>query len=154
MSKVSIAATTPTTFVYEGRYRPRGELSFAERAAWGLCSQALPKPRAAMRTRAPSVVPTLLGSHAHVQLRPAYGTTPARRRIVVAHDRLRRVWKAQGNARSFSRHALEVRWRQRAVLSRTHRWRRYTVKVLGRALTLVMANGKSFISACPQGGVL
>jgi len=149
MSSVSIQATTSATFVYEGCYRARGELSFAEQAAWGLCSQA-PTKHKAMRTRALATTPTFQVRHAHTQIRPQHNTR-ASRHLGVAHDRPRRVWRAHGKAHAFSRHALTVRWRRRAALSHSRRWRRYAVKVLGRAGTLLMGNGRSFMSAQPQG---
>jgi len=53
MSGESVAPATRDSFLYEGCYRPRGGLSFAERAAWGLRTLNDPKSNAARAPRAP-----------------------------------------------------------------------------------------------------
>jgi hypothetical protein len=146
MSIKSISPTVSGSFVYDGCYRARGDLSFAERAAWGLSSPAIHKVFTIVNTRSSAASPTPQRPHAQAQLRSG-GMLLLRNSNNPARARWSYRWMARGLVQPMGRRTFTARVRGGAIRFKTVRWRRYRATVVGSTVTLLIANGKTFVTA-------
>ena len=147
---MSIEAVVPAisgSFVYEGCYRPRGALTFAERSAWGLRSSAnrpsvtnsnapTPMARASARQTWPVTC---------AQLRPQVAThcrTSIEKRLK-RKRRFRAACLSSAALRCANRHAGA---QHLAKPSRFAGWFRLSVEVGGWSATCLLARGRSFVT--------
>jgi len=147
---MSIEAVTPAiwgSFVYEGCYRPRGALTFAERSAWGLCSsenrpvasgRRAPMPK--FRTPARCSAPVTSTQHKpHVSAHHAGATA----------KRLRRRPRFRLGCLSPAVLCYHKRFGGLHTLAKPKRltgWYRLSVKLGGGSATCLLARGRSFVT--------
>ena len=142
MPTEAISPTTSRTYLYEGCYQARGELSFAQRAAWGRYGRHDAPGSGALFSlpQSPTQPPNVKRPQEsqHQLLRAIY--LP----FVPPSVRAKRTWRIHAHARPI------VRMRRKAppsiciVRSKGVRWKRYRARALGRNVTLLIANGASF----------
>jgi hypothetical protein len=148
MSIKAIAPKMPSSFVYEGCYRPRGGLTFAERSAWGLRtpSRGLPVSKAI----APALVQQaqVCGPLLVARLRSNGGTTsgPVPRLYARGNEKLR------FRAGCVSPSVLRIVKRYASLYVKTQsknlqRWYRLSVKVGDAKVTCLVVGRRAFVAA-------
>lgn len=145
MSTQVIAPTTSGTFLYDGCYRARGELSFAQREAWGLyrhIGAGLPGPSASSSREAYGIAQR----SPVIARQKAPGTGSLAIHMHRSSGRERRTWKIFGGAH-VTRGVVKKAFHNSAARSKSLRWRRYRIRVLDSTITLLVVNGSRFAAS-------
>jgi len=147
MSIEAVAPAFSGSFVYEGCYRPRGALTFAERSAWGLrlsgSRPSLSSARAPMRDarasacRSGSATCAQLGQHAGSRTADAIGKRCKRT------SRFRVGCLSPAALRCAQRFASPHSLANPRNFARSYR---LSVKVGGASATCIFSHGRSFVT--------
>jgi hypothetical protein len=147
MSGEAIAPTTCGSYLYEGYYRPRGGLSFAERAAWGLRSVSDSKPAAIDMPHARKAAGEWMK---HAKPAGAAGPLSGSRQPqtpVRAGDAVRRHVRilALADHAAYRRPAAASK-RIAARGSVTVKWRRFRLRSNGRSMSCISIGKRVFVT--------
>ena len=147
MSIEAVAPAISGSFAYEGCYRPRGSLTFAERSAWGLRSSGsrLPGSKASapmQETRASARRSTPV-TYAQIGPHPVAHTTDGIENSRQRKPRFRVTCLASTTLRCVKPFDHP---RQLAKPKRTGRWYRLSVKIGDGSVTCVGSRGRSFVT--------
>jgi len=147
MSSEAVVPAILGSFVYEGCYRPRGSLTFAERSAWGLRSFG-DRPQAA--TTSAFMPETRVFAHG---FRPVTFTQLKPQGSTHSGGAIARRSKRRARFRVGCLSSAAVRYAKRFVSphvsTKTKRfagWYRLSVKVAGGSATCLLARGRSFVT--------
>jgi hypothetical protein len=147
MSIEAIVPTISRSFVYEGCYRPRGSLTFAERSAWGLrsCGNRPQASNSSTPTPEAPVSARRSGPVACAQFRPHECTHKAH----AIEKKLKRKARIRVGCLTSAalRYAKRVALAQRRVKAKRFAgWYRLSVKVGSGSATCLLARGRSFVT--------
>ena len=146
MSIEAVAPTTCGSFLYEGCYRPRGGLSFAERAAWGLSSTSKANPpirHASLSGSKPMSEALRPSKHFAIRVTRAFIAPSRARTRSLKRRRFRVICASQ-----FAGQRLKTTKNKRTSAGNEDatKWRRLRLKVLGRNITCLSVRGRVFVS--------
>jgi hypothetical protein len=147
MSIKAIAPKISTSFVYEGCYRPRGGLTFAERSAWGLRTPSRTLPDSKTTERAPVLQPQIARPLLVARSRSNDATTRRPFRLFAGGNekpRFRAEYVSPSILRMVKRFAsLYVQTQSKNL----ERWYRLSVKIGDAKITCLVAGRRSFVAA-------
>jgi hypothetical protein len=147
MSIEAIVPAISRSFVYEGCYRPRGSLTFAERSAWGLRSSGNRPPASNSSTSAPEAAVSTRRSTpvTSAQFRPHEGTHKAH----AIENKMKRKPRVRVGCLTSAAVRYAKRFASAQHLAKPRRfsgWYRLSVKVGCGSATCLLVRGRSFVA--------